>query len=196
MISPPSTSSPVKARFPNAVGLAVARELCGALNPACERLIVAGSLRRRKPAIGDVEILYLSKTGFGKDPADLFAAIQISLADQAIAALERSGVLERRKNANGSEIFGSKNKLMRHVATGLPVDLFAATEANWFNYLVCRTGPAESNIRIAAAAKAMGWHWNPYGAGFTKYAQLAPMRSEQAVFEFVGLPFKAPADRT
>jgi hypothetical protein len=29
--------------------------------------------------------------------------------------------------------------------TGIPVDLFAATEDNWWNYLVCRTGPADSN---------------------------------------------------
>lgn len=37
-------------------------------------------------------------------------------------------------------MYGSKNKLMRHRASGIPVDLFSATTANWFNYLVCRTG--------------------------------------------------------
>jgi DNA polymerase/3'-5' exonuclease PolX len=90
---------------------------------------------------------------------------------------------------------------MRHVASGIPVDLFATTEACWHNYLVCRTGPAESNIRIAAAAKARGWKWNPYGEGFSRGGPLAgpeearALRSEREVFEFVGLPYTEPEER-
>jgi hypothetical protein len=43
------------------------------------------------------------------------------------------GILERRLNALGHETYGPKYKLMRH-ASGIPVDLFAATEESWFNY--------------------------------------------------------------
>jgi hypothetical protein len=64
--------------------------------------------------------------------------------------------------AKGLKQHGPQNNLMRHVATGLPADLFATTEANWWNYLVCRTGPVVSNLWIALEAKARGWHWNPY----------------------------------
>ena len=108
----------------------VAAELCAALKPVCERLVVAGSLRRRKPTVGDAEILYIGKTEVRQDPADMFASITVNLADEVIAALEKSGVLERRKNVNGSEMYGPKNKLMRHRETGLPVDFFAATAEN------------------------------------------------------------------
>ncbi len=84
-------------------------------------------------------------------------------------------------------MWGEKNKLAVHVASGVPVDLFAATEANWFNYLVCRTGPGESNIAIASAAKAMGWQWHPYGTGFSRPVGLGTegraVASEREVFE-------------
>ncbi len=182
-------------RFPNEVGMQVAAELCRVLKPVCERLVVAGSLRRRKATVGDVEILYIGKTEVRQDPADMFASITVNLADEQIAALEKVGTLERRKNVNGSTMYGSKNKLMRHRVSGLPVDLFAATSANWWNYLVCRTGPADSNTRICLAAQARGWKWNPYGAGFSRGLESVAMASEEEVFAFVGLPYANPEDR-
>jgi hypothetical protein len=86
---------PVKPRYPAALALEVARELCAALKPHCEKLIVAGSLRRRKKDVGDLEILFLPK--FEKLPllkqADLLsgpaAAEYRNLADAAIDALVR-----------------------------------------------------------------------------------------------------------
>jgi DNA polymerase/3'-5' exonuclease PolX len=125
----------------------------------------------------------------------MFAIITVNLADETIAALEKSGTLERRKNVNGSEMYGPKNKLMRHRASGMPVDLFAATPENWWNYLVCRTGPADSNRRICMAAQDRGWEWNPYGAGFSRDSETRAMESEAEVFAFVGLPYAQPEDR-
>lgn len=192
MSIPAQTAKP---RFPHATGMKVAAEICRALKPACERLIVAGSLRRHKPRIGDLEILYIAKTELRRDPFDMFGTITVDLAEETIATLEKSGILERRQNVKGSESYGPKNKLMRHCATGLPVDLFAATPLNWWNYLVCRTGPAESNMLICLAARARGWKWNPYGAGFSHEGEIRPMTSEAEVFEFVGLPYLKPESR-
>jgi len=185
-----------KPRFPRAVGELVAAELIAALGPACDRIIAAGSLRRGKPDIGDVEIVYVSRRDLQPDLDDIFASPRlVNLAEIRIAWLERDGVLDRRLNARGSETFTPKNKLMRHRATGLPVDLFATDAECWFNYLVCRTGPGESNIRIAAAAQRMGWQWNPYGAGFSRAGEVREMASERDVFAFVGLPYAEPEAR-
>lgn len=41
------------ARWPRGMALAVARELCERMAPACERLVVAGSLRRKAQRVGD-----------------------------------------------------------------------------------------------------------------------------------------------
>jgi DNA polymerase (family X) len=188
-------------RYPRAEAIAVAKVVCDALKPVCEpdRLIVAGSLRRRKETVKDVEILYVGRTQQEADPNDMFAQVTVNLADRVIEQLVADGVLARRLNVMGREAWGPKNKLAVHVASGISVDLFSATMENWFNYLVCRTGPAESNTRIATRAQSMGWKWNPYGAGFSKLEGLSPtiqpMTSEQAVFEFVGLKYKEPWER-
>lgn len=186
-------------KFPRAVALQVARKLCEILKPATSRLIVAGSLRRRKMEVGDLEILYVPRFGLAKGD-DLFET-EKNLADLAIEDLQRRYLLKRRLNVNGSETFGPRNKLMVHGLSGLPVDLFEATEENWWNYLVCRTGPAESNTRIASLALERGWRWKPYNRGFVRLEDSAEtdewhvVRSERDVFEFVGLPWKEPWER-
>ena len=188
------TTSAPKPKFDRAVAMLAAGEICNALKASCQRLIVAGSLRRGKQRVGDVEILYVSKTQTVSD--GLFDTREDSLADREFEQLIAKGVLDKRTNVNACETWGEKNKLARHVATGVPVDLFAATEQNWWNYLVCRTGPAENNIRIAAQAKERGWQWHPYRSGFTDArGDVVPVNSEQDVFRLVGLVYRDPQDR-
>ncbi len=96
---------------------------------------------------------------------------------------------------NGNQTYGPSNKLLRHVATGIPVDLFSTTAAAWSNYLVCRTGPAELNVEIARRARDLGWKWTPYGDGFVRPGDRRVVTFEAEVFQFVGLPALAPWDR-
>lgn len=187
-----------KKRWPRAAALAVAKELCAALQPVTRRLIVAGSLRRRKPEVGDVEILYVPK--FETQQFDFFSTREANLVDRLLQSLLAVGTLQKRPNVNGSFAWGDKNKLALH-PSGIPVDFFSATEENWFNYLVCRTGGAENNVLIANAAIRRGWKWNPYGPGFSRGGPLAgpeqnhPVKSEREVFEFAGLPYREPWER-
>lgn len=182
-------------RFSAALALQVADDLVFALTPSCKQIIIAGSLRRKKPSVGDVEILYVPRFEARPDPADMFASVQVNLVDEDIANLEKTGILERRKNVKGSEIFGPKNKLMRHRQSGIPVDLFSATSETWFNLLVCRTGPADSNTRICMEAQKRGWKWRPYEAGFSRGDEMHAVMSEEEVFEFVGLRCVPPEQR-
>lgn len=187
----------MKAKFPCNEARAVADELSNELGMACHRIEIAGSLRRQRPTVGDIEIVYVPKIEERADPDDMFARRLVNIADGVIEQWERAGVLDRRENSLGREMFGPKNKLMLHVATGIPVDLFSATVENWWNYLVCRTGPAELNEEICLSAKARGAKWNPYGLGFTLgNGDVRVMRSEEDVFEFVGLPYEKPEDRS
>jgi DNA polymerase/3'-5' exonuclease PolX len=186
----------MKTRFPLPVAAAVADHLVGQLSVACLRIVTAGSIRRAKPDVGDIELLYIPRVEPAKNPADFFGAMDINLADHAIADLESRHLLARRLNARGHTTFGPSNKLMVHVPSGIPVDLFTARRENWFNLLVCRTGPAESNMRIAQAAIGRGWRWNPYGPGFTRPGgEEHPCTSEEDVFNFVGLRYLEPQAR-
>jgi DNA polymerase/3'-5' exonuclease PolX len=195
-------------RFPAEKAKLVAGEIVDSLGDVCERIEIAGSLRRCKPFVKDIEIVYVPK--FERRRADLFKDTLENLADKRIATLIDLGLLERRQNVNGHEAWGAKNKLARHVASGIGVDLFSTTEDNFFNYLVCRTGGAKNNIRICRAAISKGWKWMPYGEGFIQSVEQAiqvgnpiregnrrirPCNSEREVFEFVDLTYLEPWER-
>jgi DNA polymerase/3'-5' exonuclease PolX len=188
-----------KPKFDFSVAHVIATQIVSELEPACERITIAGSLRRCEKTVGDIEILYCPRYTTGKRPGDLVAStIDLSLAK--IWDLINAGVLVRRQNTNGSDTFGPRNKLMRH-ASGIPVDLFATDERSWANYLVCRTGPAAFNIRVATRARALGWKWHPYDCGFSRkrcggeLIEWQVIRSEEQLFEFLGWPYCQPWER-
>lgn len=191
-----------KQKFPLSIAEIVAKKIVDALSPFCQRIVVAGSVRRRKPMVGDIEILYVPEWIEVPDPCDMFGrTTRANAADVIIQQLTESGSIAPRKNSLGRETWGPSNKLAIACKTGIPVDFFETTNDVWFNYLVCRTGPSESNIAIAAAAQRQGYKWNPYGPGFTQTfigtgeVKTFHMASERAVFEFVGLPYKEPHER-
>lgn len=192
------SDAPVK--YPRGRAIEVAREILAVLAPVCVRVLVAGSLRRRKALVGDVEILYVPQMADGPR-VDMFAPpVPRGLDEGLLEVLLERGVLTKRLSVKGSAAWGAKNKLAVHVESGIPVDLFAATAENWWNYIVCRTGGARSNIAICTAARERGWKWNPYGAGFSRRLmngnlEVHAVKSEAEVFEFVGLPYLPPEER-
>lgn len=83
-------AEPTKPKFAHALALAVAHELQAAMEAACDRIIIAGSLRRRKVQVSDVEIVYIARFGEGFVPGELLPQY-INLADAAIADMEARG---------------------------------------------------------------------------------------------------------
>jgi DNA polymerase/3'-5' exonuclease PolX len=191
---------PRKVRFPRRLAIEVARELCKALQPFTDRLVVAGSLRREKLDVGDVELLYIPKLEQVQSfqQSDLLMPAPINFAnvtDERIELLLTAKVLVKRANYLGFDIWGPKNKLARHVKTQIPVDLFSTTAVAWWSYLVCRTGSRESNVAIAQAAMDKRWRWSPYEGFWDQEGNMIRPTSEEQVFELVGLPYKEPKDR-
>ncbi len=172
-----------------------AKLLFDRLKPHCHRIQVAGSIRRHKIFVGDIEIVYVPIMKTVPDPEDLFAEKEVCCATECIETLQSRGILAKRRKSNESTTYGQKNKLMVFKPHGISVDLFATTEECWFNYLVCRTGPKDLNIQIAKRAHGIGWSWNPYGPGFSRNGEFRKMDSEQEVFKFVGMEYKHPHER-
>ena len=217
-----------KTKFPVEVAKTVARELCEVLKPCCEMnaaegrpfLVVAGSLRRRKAEVGDLELVYVP--AWGEISNDLLPE-QGCLVEHALDVMIAKGILAKRLNSKGSVMWGPKNKLALHVATGLPVDFFATQKSFWHNYLVCRTGGADSNKTLALRAQERGLAWHPYHAGFSVesaavllsiidregiHLEGGPLRpelirtgkmieanSERDVFALAGMEYKEPWER-
>ncbi|MBA7634670.1 hypothetical protein ES703_42260 [subsurface metagenome] len=161
----------------------IAENLKSRLAPVCEKIEVAGSIRRQKPEVGDIELLCIPRYVAGVDQLD-----------REIGALMIQGILGFRLNKRGSRIYGPKNKLLVHI-NGIGVDIFSTDEECWPVALVVRTGGKETNKRIATAALRKGWRFHAYGSGFSTPHGEIVCRSEREVFEAVGLPFQRSEER-
>lgn len=189
-----------KIKHPRAKALEVARELTAALRPLCEpdRFIFAGSLRRLKPEVGDIEIVYIPRIEPRPDPDDLLGnVVPTNLFDEQLNAWLKATVIIRRIGPLGGSAWGPSNKLAVHAASGIGIDFFAANQRNFWTLLVCRTGSMESNTRVASAAIKLGQTWNMY-RGFEDRVTgdlLFVPESEEALFAHVRLPYLEPKDR-
>lgn len=163
---------------------AIAEELVDLLKLACERVAIAGSIRRQKPDVGDIEILCIPRFDEG-----------IDLLERTLGYFMLRQVFDYRRDKRGRITYGPKNNLLVHKPSGIGVDIFSTTEECWWVALAIRTGPKELNIAIAMAAQKQGWRLKAYGAGFDTPSGVIRCESEQEVFELVGLPYKAPWER-
>jgi DNA polymerase (family 10) len=166
---------------------AIAEELKTRFEVGCERIEIAGSIRRQKPEVGDIELLVIPRYGGLLECVDCL--------NEAIVDLMVQEILGYRLNKLGSRVYGPKNKLMVHLPSGIGVDIFSTSEECWPVALVVRTGGKITNQRIAMAAIKKGWHLQAYGAGFTTPQGDIICKSERDVFELVGLPYKEPWER-
>jgi DNA polymerase/3'-5' exonuclease PolX len=131
----------------------VAEEIVAALAPACERVEIAGSIRRCVPEVKDVEIVFIAKTETFVQ--DLFGDVvkEICHADLVIADLIDGGVLARDEQVKR---WGPKYKRAIHCSSRMVVELFRAQPDNWGYILALRTGPAGFNKIWAAYVREGG----------------------------------------
>lgn len=189
-----------KTKHPRAKALEVAKELTAALRSLCEpeRFIFAGSLRRLKAEVGDIEVVYVPRIEERPDRDDLLGnLVATNLVNQQLGEWLQCGWITKRVGDKGGTAWGPVNKLAVHSASGIGIDFFQADRRNFWTLLVCRTGSVASNERICNAAIARGQKWNPY-RGFEDRVTgdlLFVPESERAVFERVGLPFLPPEGR-
>ena len=162
----------------------VAEALKAQLEPCCERIEIAGSLRRQRPEVGDIELLVIPRRQ-GK----------VDLLDKAVKRLLFDGVLGYRRNSRGSLMYGPKNKFLLDIESRILVDIFSTDEQCWPVALVVRTGGKATNKRIATAAIRKGWRFRAYGRGYNTPDGEEICHSEREVFEKAGLPYLEPWER-
>ncbi len=194
-------------RRPHALAVAVAEQLGGVMREWCvtlpgdaqPRMRVVGSVRRLKATVKDLEILFISKVLKVKDRESLLGELrEASAINVMLDSLVQAGVLAKRLKCDGSVTWGEEIRLAVHVASGLPVDFFAATRENWWNQLVCRTGGKEMNTAICNAAIAKGLKWATTSAGFKCRRTgkvIRTVHSERDVFAAVGMEYREPSKR-
>lgn len=186
----------MKEKFEYERALPIATNLLEILRPFCEKVAIAGSIRRMQPKVGDVELLYIPKWEEKISNGELIPK-KINKSQEKIEELINSNVLSLRRKSNGTTAFGKKVKLLVDNQSQIPIDLFACEKNQWINNLVSRTGGKMTNITIASHAKRMGWNWLMCDAGFVNkqtHEAFIPEKEED-VFGFVRIPYMTPEER-
>ncbi len=188
-----------KRRIPLHDAEQLAAELVELLEPACDRIEVAGSIRRRRPDVGDVEIVCQPRQEPLRDFFGLETGGQINFVDEACDVMLSDSTLAKRLDANGRPRWGSRYKAA--IFQGFAVDLFCVLPPAQFGTIfVIRTGPAAFSHRLVTARRDGGWmpDWLSEKDGHLRHRDGTPLvtPNEEDVFQALGLPFVEPQDRT
>jgi DNA polymerase/3'-5' exonuclease PolX len=153
---------------------AIAEKLVEKLSPYCERIEIAGSIRREKAEVGDIEIVAI--------PNDFADAMLLSVLPGASFVKE-----------------GSRYKQIA-LPEGIDLDLFLVRPpAQWGVIFLLRTGPAEFSHQAVTrkcffrgllpsdCVVADGQVW--------RHGKLIPMPEEEDFLKLLGLPGLAPQER-
>lgn len=127
----------------------IGMKIVGALSPACDRIIIAGSIRRDKPEPKDVEIVYIPRIETVR--LDMFDSGQRPATESAIGHLVQNGFWRYDDVVKRN---GPRYKRMIHEE--VIIELFRATRENWGYILALRTGPGEFNKLWASKPWAGG----------------------------------------
>ena len=174
---------------------AIAAELVELLRPVCDRIEVAGSIRRRSSSVGDIELLAIPLM---QPKLDLFGETDepVSRLDTLCADLLADGTFAARQ-VNGRGAWGPKYKRLGY--KGAPVDLFSATADNWGLMLTIRTGPNGYSKRLVTPRAQGGWLPAGYqvkDGSLLEAGIPVPVPTEQHLYVILGREYDPPQRRT
>ena len=155
----------------------LAAKILHELTPFCERIEVAGSVRRRRENVNDIDLVVIPKN---------FAMLR--------NRIRRRCTLTTDGDTNLIAILPNKVQLDIFVAQAESKDLLAVTPTNFGALFLCRTGSREHNIWIAKRAQSLGMHFNPY-YGLFRQGKCVACATEEDMFKALDLEFVKPEQR-
>lgn len=170
--------------IPHKTAWTVAKKIVQELSPACERLEIAGSLRRGKATVHDVDIVLLPRS-----PSDIGFQMSASRLDEILSGLINRGSLSVVRD-------GDKIRSFVATKTGIPIDVYVATRDTWATLLLIRTGSKEHNIQLAQRARKLGMKLRASGDGIENQdGELIKIQSEDEIFSLLKLAYLPPEKR-
>ncbi|KKN76090.1 hypothetical protein LCGC14_0374800 [marine sediment metagenome] len=148
--------------------LEIAERVKEKLKPYCERIEIAGSIRRKKLEVGDIEIVAISNDRFGL------------------------GLIVNRWEKVRGEVSGKYTQ--RILPEGIKLDLFFATKENWGLIYAIRSGNAEFSYKVLAT----GWCKKGYKSikgMLHKGEEPIEVREEIDLFNLIGIDYIKPEER-
>lgn len=184
-------------RLPLAEATAIADELAELIGPGCERLEIAGSIRRGAPTVGDIDILAAPKL-----------VPMLDMFDQPIGAVDALGnlldelcgqqVIRQWRGAKNQPCWGKD--LKRFIFRDLDVQVQSVRDpGTWGFWMIVRTGPMRFSKRMVTPRSAGGAL--PPGCEVRdsfhlyRFGGVVECPDEQSVFAALGLPWIPPECR-
>ena len=168
------TEPTVLAELPLEEAGKLAEAIKAAAEAHCEKIEVAGSIRRQKPKVHDIDFVVVAKSD-----SDW----------QGINEILRH--LKAKPNCSGNSLI----KAYLPCQNGLfQVDFYRAKPSTFGIHLLIRTGSADHNMWLAGYAISKGMRVK-YSEGLIKDSAPIAGEDEKGVFEALGLPYPLPTER-
>lgn len=179
---------------------AAAEDLIEILRSSCQRIEIAGSLRRGKSEVHDLEIVaeprYAEQNG-----GDLWGTtVETDLLEVGVQLARQTGVLRLRDveihRKDGSVEIGKRDGASYKALEfrGLPVDLFIVRPpADWGVIFTIRTGPADWSHRLVTDCQR--FLRRVEGGRLYRSGQYVPCPTERDFFTAIGQPWVEPEQR-
>ncbi len=144
----------------------------GLKDPNIDKISIAGSLRREKSTVNDIDIISSVK-GNGKWLLEKFTKL---------------GDVKR-------IISIGETKAIIVLKNGIQADLRVVQPEEYYTALQYFTGSAEHNIRLRIIAKDKGYLLSEYGLSERDTDKRIPINSEEELYEKLGLKYPEPSKR-
>jgi len=168
----------------------IAMRVMEGFKPHCQRIVIAGSIRRKKPQVKDIELVCIPKyTMCDALMPDLFGNTSV-VPQQTVTdgfAKEFKQYYVEKGKPTGKYV---KFQTMECIN----VDMFIASPQNWGYILAIRTGSADYSHRVLAT----GWVKAGYKGGdgmLYKNGVAIPVLEEEDLFKLIGIDWIAPEKR-
>ena len=190
-----------KAVWPWAKANRAGMRLLGLFAPYCHKLQLAGSIRRKRPEVGDVEIVCIPRHEgmllaenqprlFGETPPT-----DVDLLEIYILQMIKEGAFAYVYNSLGSKTFGPRNKRLVDLASGIQVDIFCAGPVNWGMTLFVRTGPREFVVKAMRHFHTLDLEGHAYACVTRADGSEIQCREEKDVFDILQWEWIEPPQR-
>lgn len=166
-------------KYPYAEAHAMALDVLEQLRPHCVRAEIAGSIRRKKDLVGDIEIVAIPK------PYSMGGLFN----DNGIAT-----VVNQWEKVRGDMEYGKTRYTRRILPGGIELDLFFAQDDNWGMTFALRTGSADYSFKVLATTwVSMGY--KSVEGYLMRDGKQYPIREEIDLFELLNLRYVEPEKR-
>jgi DNA polymerase/3'-5' exonuclease PolX len=169
----------------------IAAAIVADLAPFCARIQVAGSVRRRKEFVGDIEVVAIPCYA----PAGLFGDCMANLLWEHLHASDAY------RFTKGDHANGRYYQLVLPAHPGLQLDLFLAQPDNWGLTLLVRTGSAAFSTAMLARWKrrqglGRAQPGSVDGRLVTRDGRAVPTPEEATVFQLLEMQPVPPEQRS